>query len=103
MLAPLKWLKDYVEIDVPAEELVDKMVMIGNGVEGFEDLGANMKNVVTGRIVKLEKHPDADKLQICRMDVGGEELLQIVTGADNVFEGALVPVALSGSLLPNGV
>ena len=59
--------------------------------------------MVVGRIVKLEKHPDADKLQICQIDVGDQEPLQIVTGADNVFEGALVPVALCGSELPNGM
>lgn len=102
MIAPFKWLKDYVDIDISPEELAEKMIMTGNGVEGMENLADRMKNVVVGKIVKLEKHPDADKLQICQIDVGGE-ILQIVTGADNVFEGALVPVAKCNSLLPNGM
>ena len=97
------WLKRYVDIDVPVEELCDKMVMGGFEVEDIEDLSSRMDNVVVGRIVKLEKHPDADKLQICQIDIGGEEPVQIITGADNVFEGALVPAALHDSHLPNGM
>ena len=62
-----------------------------------------IKNVVVGRILSIEKHPDADHLVICSVDVAGEAPLQIVTGADNVFEGAVVPVALSGAELPNGM
>lgn len=103
MIASYHWLKDYINTDVSPQELAEKMVMTGNGVESITNLGENMEKVVVGRIVKLEKHPDADKLQICQIDVGDQDLLQIVTGADNVFEGALVPVALSGSKLPNGV
>ncbi len=102
MKMSLSWLKRYVDIDVPVEKLCDKMVMSGFEVESIEDLSQTMRNVVAARIVKLEKHPDADKLQICQMDVGGDELVQIVTGATNVFEGALVPAALHDSLLPNG-
>lgn len=102
MLVPYRWLKDYIETDLPVKELAEKMVATGNGVEAITELGADIKNVVVGKIVKLEKHPDADKLQICQIDVG-TETLQIVTGADNVFEGALVPVALCGSELPNGM
>lgn len=103
MIASYKWLQDYVAIDVSPEELADRMVMTGNGVEHVEKLGAQMKKVVVGRIEVLEKHPDADKLQICQIDVGEGEPIQIVTGADNVFVGALVPVALCGSELPNGM
>ncbi len=99
----LKWLKRYVDIDVPVEELCDKMVMSGFEVESIEDLSQTMSNVVAARILRLEKHPDADKLQICTMDIGEEEPVQIVTGADNVFEGALVPAALHDSHLPNGM
>ncbi|HIW73727.1 MAG TPA: phenylalanine--tRNA ligase subunit beta [Firmicutes bacterium] len=102
MKVSLNWLRRYVDIDVPLQELCDKMVMSGFEVDGVEDLSATMDNVVAGRIVRLEKHPDADRLQICQLDVGGEEPVQIVTGADNVFEGALVPVALHDSRLPNG-
>lgn len=99
----LNWLKYYVDIDVPVEELCDKMVMAGFEVESIVDLSKTMSNVVAGKIEKIEKHPDADKLLICQIDVGTGENIQIVTGADNVFEGAIVPVALHGSHLPNGV
>ena len=103
MKVSLSWLKRYVDIDVPVSELCDKMIMSGFEVESIEDLSKTMRNVVVGKITKIEKHPDADKLQICMIDVGEAEPLQIVTGADNVFEGALVPVAKHDSDLPNGV
>ena len=103
MKVPFKWLKDYIEIPVSAEEFADAMVMTGNGVEEITELGADMKDVLVGKILKLEKHPDADRLQICSIDVGAEAPIQIVTGADNVYEGALVPVAMVGCHLPNGM
>ncbi len=103
MKISLNWLKRYVDITVPVEELCDKMILSGFEVESIEDLSATMSNVVAARILKLEKHPDADKLQICQMDVGGTEPIQIITGAQNVFEGALVPAALHDSKLPNGM
>ncbi len=103
MKISLNWLKRYVHIDVPVEELCEKMIMSGFEVEDIEDLSNTMRNVVAARIVRLEKHPDADKLQICTMDIGAEETVQIVTGADNVFEGAIVPAALHDSDLPNGM
>ncbi len=102
MKVSLSWLKDFVDIDVDVETLADKLVGAGFEVEEIIDAGANMKNVVLGKIVELEKHPDADKLQICQIDVGGKELVQIVTGAQNVSKGDLVPVALDNSLLPTG-
>ena len=102
MKVSLNWLKRYVDIPVSVEEFCDKMTMSGFEVDGIEDLSKTMENVVAARILKLEKHPDADRLQICTMDVGAEEPIQIITGADNVFEGALVPAALHESLLPNG-
>ena len=103
MKVPFRWLKDYVKTDLSAKELADKMIMTGNGVEDITDLSEKCRNVVVGRIEKIEKHPDADKLRICQINVGKEELVQIVTGADNVFEGAYVPAALHDSYLPNGV
>ncbi|MBQ6706443.1 MAG: phenylalanine--tRNA ligase subunit beta [Clostridia bacterium] len=103
MLISLNWLKRYVDIDLPVAELCDRMVMSGFEVESITDLSQTMSRVVVGQIVKLEKHPDADKLQICQLDIGEAEPVQIVTGADNVFEGALVPVALHDSHLPNGM
>ncbi len=102
MKVSLNWLKRYVDIPVSVAELCDKMTMSGFEVDGIEDLSETMNNVVAARILKLEKHPDADRLQVCTMDVGTGEPLRIITGADNVFEGALVPAALHESLLPNG-
>ena len=103
MKVSIGWLKKYVDINVPIAELCDKMVMSGFEIDGIEDLSECMKNVVAAKILKLEKHPDADKLQICTMDIGTGNNLQIVTGAQNVFEGAVVPAALNDSLLPNGM
>lgn len=97
----LSWLKRYVDIDVPVGELCDRMIRAGFEVESIQDLSANMKNVVVGRITALEPHPDSDHLQICQVDVGGQTL-QIITGAQNVFVGATVPAALDDSYLPNG-
>ena len=102
MKISLKALKYYVDINVPVEELCDRMVMAGFEVESIEAEGENIKNVVAARIVKIEPHQDSDHLQICQMDIGADELVQIVTGAQNVFEGALVPAALHDSYLPDG-
>ena len=104
MKAPLSWLKDYVDIDVSAQELQQKLFSCGFEVEELVYVGAEIDRCVVGRIEKLERHPDADKLQICRINCGsyGEDI-QIVTGATNVFEGALVPVALDNSSLHGGV
>ena len=103
MKVSLNWLGRYVDIKVPLEQLCDKMVQAGFEVDGIEDLSQTMDNVVVGRILKREKHPDADKLLVCQLDVGRGDPVQVVTGADNVFEGALVPVALHDSRLPNGM
>ena len=101
MKISLSWLKQYVDIDVAPQELCDRMTMAGFEIEEMQDLSQSMRNVVVGRIEKLEKHPDADRLKICQVNVG-DRTVQIVTGADNVFAGALVPAALDGSLLPTG-
>lgn len=103
MKISLKALKYYVDINVPVEELCDRMVMAGFEVESIECEGENIKNVVAARIVKLEPHTDSDHLQICQMDIGKDELVQIVTGAQNIKEGDLVPAALDNSDLPNGM
>ena len=100
MLVPMEWLNDYIDTGVSTDEFCDRMIMSGSNLETCEEFGTGIENVVVGRIEKIEPHPDADKLVICRMDVGGDELLQIVTGAPNVFEGALVPVALHKSRIP---
>lgn len=98
----MKWLHDYVDINEPMREFSEAMTMSGSKVESFGSAGDEIQNVVVGKILSVEKHPDADKLVICSVDVGTGEALQIVTGASNVFAGALVPVALDGSHLPGG-
>ncbi|MEI6131708.1 MAG: phenylalanine--tRNA ligase subunit beta [Bacillota bacterium] len=103
MKTPISWLKDFVDIDVDLKTFVHKMTMSGSKVETIEVMGAEITNVVIGKIVEITQHPDADKLQVTQVDVGEEEIIQIVTGAQNVFAGAIVPVALSGSTLPRGV
>ncbi|MGN1093202.1 MAG: phenylalanine--tRNA ligase subunit beta, partial [Monoglobaceae bacterium] len=104
MKLPLSWLKDYMNIDgIDNAEYMHKMTMSGSIVEGIENPADEFKNVVTGKILKIEKHPDADKLVVCQVDVGEETPIQIVTGAKNVFEGAIVPVAKHKSCLPGGV
>jgi phenylalanyl-tRNA synthetase beta chain len=96
------WLKKYVQIDVEAQELADRLTMAGIPVESFRNLGEGIEKVVVGEILEIVPHPNADKLIICKVDVGNEQL-QIVTGADNVRVGHRVPVALHGSSLPGGV
>ena len=100
MLVPIEWLKDYIDPGVSTEEFCDRMIMSGSNLETCEHFCEEMENVVVGRIEKIEKHPDADKLVVCQIDTGAEEPVQIVTGAPNVFEGALVPVALHNSRIP---
>ncbi len=98
-----QWLKDYVEIDIDPQELAHRLTLAGLAVDVVEDLGADIEKVVTGRILKIEGHPNADKLVVCTVDVGQEETLQIVTGATNVKEGHVVPVALEGAKLAGGL
>ncbi len=103
MKISLKALKYYVDINVPVEELCDRMVMAGFEVESIEKEGENLVNVVVARIAEIKPHEDSDHLQVCQMDIGKEELVQIVTGAQNIKEGDLVPAALNDSYLPNGM
>ncbi len=102
MKISLKALKYYVDINVPVEELCDRMVMAGFEVESIEKQGDNLINVVAARIVDIKPHEDSDHLQICQMDTGADELVQIVTGAQNIKVGDLVPAALNDSYLPCG-
>lgn len=100
----MKWLSDYVDLDkdMTPRAFAEAMTMSGSKVEGYEIEGVEISNVVTGKILSVEKHPDSDHLVICMLDVGSGAPIQIVTGASNVFPGALVPVALDGSSLPGG-
>lgn len=104
MLLSWDWLRDFVDIKCnDVKEFCEAMTMSGSKVESFEVLGQEIQNVVVGKIIKIKKHPDAEKLVICTVDIGAEEPLQIVTGATNVFESAVVPVACHNARLPGGV
>ena len=103
MKISLNQLKTYVDIDVSVEELCNKMTMAGFEIEECVNLADTCKNVVAARIISLAPHENSDHLKICQMDVGGDAPVQIVTGADNVSPGALVPAALDNSYLPNGM
>ena len=102
MLVPIKWLKDYVDINIDPKEFGDKMTMSGSKVERVEESGKEIDKVVVGKIVKAEKHPDADKLTVTQVDVGSE-VIQIVTGATNIKVGDHIPVAVNGASLPGGI
>ncbi len=102
MKAPLSWLKDYVDIDCSPEELKDKLFSCGFEVEDMEYVAKHINKIVTCKILKIEKHPNADKLSVTQVDAGKYGQLQIITAATNIFEGAIVPVALDGSTLANG-
>ncbi|WP_029453031.1 phenylalanine--tRNA ligase subunit beta [Clostridium algidicarnis] len=103
MKVPFTWLKDYVDIDINVNELADRLTLSGSKVEEVITTGDEIKNVVTAKIVKIEPHPDADKLVICQLDIKKDEYLQIVTGAKNMKEGDIVPSALHGASLANGL
>lgn len=102
MLVPIEWLKEYTDFNVSTEEFCERMIMSGSNIETVERYGEGIENIVVGRIVDIEKHPDADKLLVTQIDIGEENLIQIITGADNIFEGAYVPVILHGGKLPDG-
>ncbi|MCI1579401.1 MAG: phenylalanine--tRNA ligase subunit beta [Clostridium beijerinckii] len=101
MKVPYNWLKDYVDINVSPKELGDKLTLTGSQLEELVIQGDVIQNVVTGKITNIEKHPDADKLSICQVDIGSEQI-QIVTAATNMKEQDVVPVALHGSTLADG-
>ncbi len=102
MQVSTKWLKDYIDIDLTADELAEKFTLAGIPVENVIHAGEGLEKVVTGRIEELKAHPDSDHLLICQMNIGEENLVQIITGASNVAEGQIVPVALVGANLPCG-
>ena len=104
MKLPMSWLSEFVDMSgITNKEYADKMTMSGSKVEEIDYLGEEFKNVVTGKILSNEPHPDSDHLVICMVDVGKEEPIQIVTGAPNAHVGSIVPVALHKSQLPGGV
>lgn len=98
----IKWLKEFVDIDYKPREFAEALTMSGSKVEGYRKEGEDISGVVIGKINSIEKHPNAEKLVICQVDVG-DKVLQIVTGAHNLTVGDIVPVATDGALLPGGV
>ncbi len=104
MQLSMKWLADYTDVsDITIKDYCDRMTMSGSKVEGYETLGADISGVVCGRILEITRHPNAERLVICKVDVGEDAPIQVITAATNVFEGALVPVARDGAHLPGDV
>ncbi|MBE6053042.1 MAG: phenylalanine--tRNA ligase subunit beta [Clostridium sartagoforme] len=101
MKVPFNWLKDYVEVNIDAKELGDKLTLSGSALEEVITQGDEIKNIVTGKIIEITQHPDADKLKVCQVDIG-KEVIQIVTAATNMKEQDIVPVALHKSVLADG-
>lgn len=102
MNTALSWIKAYVpELDCTAQEYTDAMTLTGTKVEGFERLDADLDKIVIGQVKKVDRHPDADKLVICQVDIG-TDTIQIVTGAPNVYEGMKTPVCLDGGRVAGG-
>ncbi len=103
MNLPINWLKEYVDIDCDIKDFIEDITLTGSKVESVTNAGDCIEKVVVGKVLSIEKHPDADKLVVCQMEVGQSEPIQIVTGATNLFVGAYVPVALDGAKLAGGV
>ena len=101
MKASLKWLKEYAPFDCTIHQFIEDMTMTGQKVETVETSADHCKNVVIGQVLEINEHPHADKLVVCKIDVGSQTL-QIVTGAKNLTVGDKIPVALDGSILPCG-
>ena len=100
-----KWLNEFVELPIDKYDdrtFAEAMTVSGSKVEITEDLSSKIRNVRVGRILSIEKHPNSDHMLVTKIDAGGEEPVQICTGAWNVHVGDLVPAALHNSLLPNG-
>jgi phenylalanyl-tRNA synthetase beta chain len=98
-----QWLREWVNPDITTQQLADGLTMAGLEVEAIEPVSAILDKVVVGVVKKMEKHPDADKLKICTVDIAAKGLLQIVCGASNVIEGGKYPIALVGAVLPGDI
>lgn len=104
MLVSLEWLKEYVDVDISPSELAEKLTMVGLEVKSLTSKSTKgLDKVLVGKIVSQKKHPNADKLTICEVDIGTGENLSVICGAPNAREGMLSPIALIGAELPNGM
>lgn len=103
MLVPIEWLKDYTDVNVDIKEFCDRMIMSGSNLETVERMCDDISGVVVGKVLEMKKHPNADTLNVCKVDVGKGEAIQVVCGAPNVREGICVPVALPGAFLPGAL
>ena len=100
----LKWLHDFTNTDgISTKEYCDRMTDTGSKVECYEELGEDIQNVRVAKVVSMERHPNSDHMFICQVDIGGGETVQIVTGAQNVHEGDIVPAAIPVAHLPGDV
>jgi len=97
---PLSWLGDYVDVELTAEQLAERLTLLGMEVKGIERWGADWRSVVVGELLTVERHPRADRLFLTTVTVGSGEILEIVCGATNIAPGQRVPVALPGAILP---
>ena len=100
MKITLNWLREFVDFDLSAEELADKYDLSGTAIEGIEYLGKGFERVIVGEVLEVNKHPNADRLQVCEVDIG-DDRVGIVCGAPNIAAGQKVVVARPGAVLPN--
>src|SRR5690348_16835567 len=103
MKLPISWLRDWIEFDATPEAVADALTRRGFYVEGIERKGGEFPGIVVARVLEVKKHPNADKLSLCRVDAGTGTELGIVCGAPNVAAGMLVPLATEGAVLPGGL
>src|SRR5215470_6436066 len=102
MRVPLDWLRELVAVDLPPAVLAERLTMAGLPAEGLEPVGRLDPRVVVGRIAAVEPHPDAERLCVCRVDVGADAPLVVVSGAPDLRAGRIVPVARVGAVLADG-
>ncbi len=100
MKVSLNWLKEYIKVDLDPLVIAEKLTMAGLEVEAVEERYNYLDNIVAAKVIEVNKHPNADKLSVCKVDAGGDDLIQIVCGAPNVYAGMFVPCALPGAVLP---
>jgi len=103
MKVSLNWLKDYISVDLDPSVISEKLTMAGLEVDGVEQKYQYLDDIVVAKVCEVKKHPNADKLSICMVDTGQDELIQIVCGAPNVKEGMTAPCALPGTIMPSGM